>query len=210
MPEIDRLIVPSDWVLQLYRDDAPELLPKIHLCPCGVDTDYWMPSPGRKRDRVVVYGKSGPEAFCEEVEQVVASLGWQLVRVRYGQYDAASYREVLESSAIGVFLSSFETQGLALAEAWSMDVPTVVWDPHGPAEWDGRSFQAGSSCPFLTVATGRTWRTIEELGPALRDTLQKRSEFRPREWVSLHMTDAICSAALYGIILDGRRRMPAP
>jgi glycosyltransferase involved in cell wall biosynthesis len=210
MPEIDRLIVPSEWVLTLYRADAPELLPKIRLCPCGVDTEYWMPSPGRNTDRVVVYWKSGSEAFCEQVEHVVAGLGWQPVRVRYGQYEADSYRQLLDRSAIGVFLSSFETQGLALAEAWSMDVPTVVWDPRGPAEWDGRSFQAGSSCPFLTATTGRTWRTIDELAPVLRDALQKRSEFRPREWVSLHMTDAICSAALYGIILDGRRRMPAP
>ena len=50
------------------------------------------------------------------------------------------FRRLLDEAAIGVFLSTFETQGLALAEAWSMDVPTVVWDPRGTAEWRGRSF----------------------------------------------------------------------
>src|ERR1700681_959921 len=44
MPEIDRVIVPSDWVRQFYREDAPELLPKIRLCTCGVDAEYWKPS----------------------------------------------------------------------------------------------------------------------------------------------------------------------
>jgi glycosyltransferase involved in cell wall biosynthesis len=206
MPEIDRLIVPSDWVLQLYREDAPELLPKIRLCPCGVDEDFWKPSPNRHRSHVVVYWKSGPEAFCEEVERVVAELGWQPVRVRYGEYDAESYRRVLENAAMGVFLSSFETQGLALAEAWSMDVATVVWNPLGPAEWMGRWFQSGSSCPFLTASTGRTWRTLDELATVLRDALAQRGGFQPRQWVLSHMTDAICSAALYDIIREGHRR----
>ena len=102
-----------------------------------------------------------------------------------------------------MFLSTFETQGLALAEAWSMDVPTVVWDPRGTAEWRGRSFQSGSSAPYLTPATGRLWRTLNELEPVLRGVLAEPSAFQPREWVLAHMTDAICSAALYDIIRDG-------
>ena len=66
----------------------------------------------------------------------------------------------------GVFLSTFETQGIALAEAWSMDVPAIVWDPQGQAEWRGRTFTSRSSAPFLTPATGvtlvrMTWVSIQ-------------------------------------------------
>ena len=177
MPEIDRLIVPSDWVLQFYQDDAPELLPKIRLCTCGVDAEYWKPSPARQTRRVLVYWKSGTEAFCEAVEQVVVKRGCQPVRVRYGEYDPDLYKRILDDVELAVFLSSFETQGLALAEAWSMDVPTVVWDPRGPAEWMGRSFQAGSSCPFLTSSTGRTWRTVDGLGTVLAGALGSGTSF---------------------------------
>jgi glycosyltransferase involved in cell wall biosynthesis len=204
-PEIDRVIVASDWVRQFYREDAPELLPKIRLCACGVDAEYWKPSSAPEAGRILVYWKSGTEIFCEAVERTVAKLGRQPVRVRYGEYDPESYRRILDGVELGVFLSSFETQGLALAEAWSMDVPTAVWDPRAAAEWMGRSFEAGSSCPFLTPSTGRTWRTIDELGTVLAGALEKRNEFRPRDWVLTHMTDAICSAALYEIIRDGRR-----
>ena len=200
LPEIDRLIVPSEWVVELYRLEAPELLSKVRVCQCGVDVKYWQPSSERNADRVLVYWKNGSEPFCETVEQVVVRLGFAPVRVRYGSYDAESYRRILQDVAAGVFLSSFETQGLALAEAWAMDVPTIAWNPCGRAEWMGDWFQAGSSCPFLTASTGRSWRTIEELETVLADALRKRQDFRPRQWVLSNMTDAGCSAALYQII----------
>jgi hypothetical protein len=116
---------------------------------------------------------------------------------------------LLDQSTIAVFLSRFETQGLALAEAWSMDVPTIVWDPRGVAEWRGRSFTSRSSAPYLTPATGRSWRTIDELEPVLRGALADRSSFHPRVWMLANMTDAICSAALLDIIRAGAEQVQA-
>jgi len=201
MPEIDRLIVASEWVVDLYRQQAPHLVPKIRVCQAGVDAEYWKPVGGSRRDRAVVYWKSGPEAFCAEVEQIVARCGLTPIRIECGRYDRGEFREALERAAVAVFLSSFETQGLALAEAWSMDVPTIVWNPRSDAEWRGRRFRAGSSCPFLSEATGRDWTTVAELEGTLRDSLRNRT-FKPREWVLGHMTDSICARDLYRLIQD--------
>jgi glycosyltransferase involved in cell wall biosynthesis len=207
LPEIDRLIVASEWVKAFYQD-APDLLAKTEVCPCGVDVDFWKPGPRRERRTVVVYWKSGDAAFCEQVETIVRASGLEPRRVQSGAGEHAHFtpeqlRAVFDEAAVGVFLSAFETQGLALAEAWSMDIPTLAWDPRASASWRGRSFQAGSSAPYLTPATGRLWQSIHELEPLLRATLAARESFRPRQWVLEHMTDAICSAALYGIIRDG-------
>ena len=206
-PEIDRLIVAHDWALDFFRD-APTLRAKSRPCPCGVDTDLWKPSATGKTHSAVVYWKSGDEAFCEQVEQIVRTCGLEPRRVRslhgeHAMFSPADYRGLLDQSAIAVFLSTFETQGLALVEAWSMDVPTVVWDPQGEAVWRGRSFPSRSSAPYLTSATGRLWRTLGELEPVLRRALAERSTFRPREWVLANMTDAICAAALFEIIREG-------
>jgi len=208
MPEIDRVIVPHEWALEFYRD-APALEAKSRVCPCGIDTERWKPAlPATEKRLAVVYWKSGDEAFCEQVEQIVRRCGLEPRRLRslhgeHAMFDPGDYRRLLDQSAIGVFLSTFETQGLALAEAWSMDVPTVVWDPQGTAQWRGRSFESRSSAPYLTPATGRRWRTIDELEPALRGALADRSAFRPREWMLANMTDALRSAALLDIIRDG-------
>ena len=207
-PEIDRLIVASEWVKDFYRD-APSLVAKARACPSGVDARYWTPTPARaRRASAVIYWKSGDEAFCERVEDIVRVCGLEPRRVRSAAGERAhftheTFRALLDEATIGVFLSAFETQGIALAEAWAMDVPTLVWDPRAEATWAGRTFTAGSSAPYLTAATGRVWQSIDELEPALRRALADRAAFHPRQWVLEHMTDAICAAALYAIIRDG-------
>jgi hypothetical protein len=207
MPEIDLLIVACEWMRDFYAE-APALMVKSRCCPCGINAEVWRPTGRPRRPTAVVYWKSGDEAFCQEVERIVRTCGLepQRVRSRHGEhahFTPEDFRRLLDEATIGVFLSTFETQGLALLEAWSMDVPTIVWDPRGPAEWRGRVFQSGSSAPYLTPATGRLWRTLDDLEPVLRGALADRAAFRPREWVLANMTDAIASAALFEIIREG-------
>lgn len=208
MPEIDRLIVACEWVKDLYRD-APQLVEKSVACPCGVDVAFWTPTNDTDRARTAaIYWKSGDEAFCEQVEAIVRGCGLEPRRLRsahgeHAHFTPEEFRALLDQAAVCVFLSSFETQGIALAEAWSMNVPTLAWDPQGEARWRERSFRSGSSAPYLTATTGRTWKTIDELAPLLRDVLSDRDSFQPRQWVLEHMTDAICAADLYRIIRQG-------
>jgi glycosyltransferase involved in cell wall biosynthesis len=205
-PEVDLVIVPSEWTMDFYRA-FPALVGKSRVCPCGVDAELWKPAGRAKERAAVVYWKSGDERFCQAVEAIVRSAGLEPLRFRsghgeHGIFTPAAYREALNRAAVGVFLSTFETQGIALAEAWSMDVPTVVWDPQGEAEWRGRTFKSGSSAPFLTPSTGVAFRTIDELEPALGRALAALDAFQPRAWVLKHMTDAICSEMLYRLIRD--------
>jgi glycosyltransferase involved in cell wall biosynthesis len=203
-PEIDLVIVPSEWTVDFYKG-FPELVAKSRVCPCGVDAEAWKPAGVAKARSAVVYWKSGDERFCEAVEAIVRRCGLEPLRIRsrHGEHSIfkpSDYREALDRSVAGVFLSTFETQGIALAEAWSMDVPTVVWDPRGDAEWRGRTFKSKSSAPFLTPATGVTFRTIDDLEEALRGTLTSLTTFLPRDWVLQHMTDAVCADVLYRLI----------
>jgi hypothetical protein len=210
LPEIDRLIIPSEWTRSLYRD-VPPLAAKARVCTCGVDAGYWQPT-GRSRERAaVVYWKSGEAGLCEEVEAIVRQCGLEPLRVRsrHGEhriFTQDDYRDMLDRSVVAVFLSTFETQGIALAEAWSMNVPTMVWDPRGDAEWRGRKFTAGSSAPYLSPATGAAFRGIGELKPALGRALQSPGSFQPRDWVLENMTDAVCSGKLYELIQQEAER----
>jgi hypothetical protein len=205
-PEIDLLIVASEWTRGFYKE-FPDLLRKSRVCPCGVDAATWTPTARGNEPLAIVYWKSGDERFCEAVEAIVRRCGLEPLRFQSkpGEdhfYAPAAYREALDRVRVGIFLSAFETQGIALAEAWSMDVPTVVWDPQGAAEWRGRTFTSGSSAPYLTPSTGVAFRTVDDLEPALTRALGALRDFQPRAWVRAHMTDAICSEQLYRLIRD--------
>jgi hypothetical protein len=199
-PEIDLLIEPSEWVRDLFRTIAPALVPKIRICPAGVDTEAWAPADAAVESRALVYWKSGEESFCAHVESILEAQGLRPIRLRYGHYTPTEYKRALDDSVVAVFLSAFETQGLALAEAWAMDVPTLVWNPRAEASWRGRSFAAGSSAPYLSPVTGLPWATIEELPKTLEHALGHIEEFHPRAWVLGNMTDARCSRTLFDII----------
>jgi hypothetical protein len=206
-PGIDLLIIASEWVRCFYRD-VPSLADRARVSPAGVNPDFWQPA-GRSRERAaaIVYWKSGDEGFCQAVEAIVRQCGLDPIRIEarageHRRFTPAEYRDQLDRAALGVFLSAFETQGIALAEAWSMNVPTLVWDPRGDAEWRGRRFTSGSSAPYLTDATGVAFREIGELKPALERALQLRGSFQPRDWVLKNMTDAVCSSKLYELIKE--------
>jgi hypothetical protein len=210
LPEIDCLMVASDWVRELYRDAAPSLVAKCRTCPSGVDPTAWMPSAAPQRRRGIVFWKSGSEAQCVAVEQAVERHGWDPLRIRYGSYDATTYRQALDGAAVAVFLSAFETQGLALAESWAMNVPTMVWNPKAPTEWRGWSFTAGSSAPYLSESTGAFWQSLQELDRALARVRAGDHRFHPRDWVLAHMTDAVCARRLFATIEEVSRVAVVP
>jgi hypothetical protein len=205
-PGIDLLIIASEWVRGFYRD-VPSLAARSRVCPAGVDSAYWQPT-GRPRERTaIVYWKSGEENACQAVETTIRQCGLEPIRIesRPGEhrlFEPAEYRDRLDRVALGVFLSTFETQGIALAEAWSMNVPTLVWDPRGDAEWLGRRFRSASSAPYLTPATGVAFGDIGDLKPVLDLALRSLDSFQPRDWVLENMTDAVCSKRLYELIRE--------
>jgi hypothetical protein len=190
---------------------APALAGKIRICTAGVDPEDWKPLSSSRGNRVVVYWKSGDESFCNDVEEIIRQLGMEPIRFQYGLYARAEYKRELQTATLAVFISSFETQGIALAEAWSMNVPTLVWDPKGPTSWRGHNFIAGSSAPYLSGATGLSWVTLDDLAHVTNSAATHRDQFSPREWVLHNMTDQICSARLLQIIeIESRRRLHIP
>lgn len=201
MPEIDVVVVASEWIRALYVSEVPPIAAKLRVCQAGIDINYWKPPAHKRAARAIVYWKDAPAALCKDSERVLSGHGLECSVVRYGSYDAATFRSLLADATMAVFLSTFETQGLALAEAWAMDVPTLVWNPRALTQWEGgRTFVAGSSAPFLTTATGRAWKTLEELAGAIGEVIASPESFSPRGWVVANMTDATCARALYRIV----------
>ena len=203
--EIDLAIVAHEWMIDFYRE-TPDLARKSRACPCGVDVEFWKPMGTAKERACVVYWKSGDERFCEEVEAIVKRAGLEPIRVRsrHGEHSIfkpPELRAALDRAVVSVFLSTFESQGIALAEAWAMNIPTVVWDPQGDAEWLGRHFTSQSSAPYLTPSTGLAVRDVDALDAAIAQALATLDTFQPRGWVLEHMTDAVCSRKLYEVIM---------
>ena len=181
-----------------YEQDAPNLKGRVRCWFSGVDTNYWTPTQ-KNRNKVLVYWKTEPESLCKQVESLLHQYGYDTVRIRYGSYNQEIYRNVLDQSQFAVFITRSESQGIALAEAWAMDVPTLNFDP-GSLTYRGRIYSIVSSCPYLTETTGKTWKTIRDFDLVLKNYKTTSQFFSSREWILQNMTNQASAQQLLDII----------
>jgi hypothetical protein len=194
--EIDAVLVPSEWVRTMYEQRSPALAGRIAVWAAGVDPTFWRPYGQARRRLVLIYNKL-QRRRAQAVRDLVARLGHPTALVSYGTYSPARYRRLLNSSIAVVFLTESESQGLALAEAWAMDVPTFVIDNRQRLV-GGRPVEV-STAPYLSAATGRFWSDPEELEICL--SAPALSRFAPRDWMLDHMSDQVCARKLVAIAL---------
>jgi hypothetical protein len=199
---IDGVLSLADWTISGFMRSYPDFDPtKIKKWFSGVDAWFWRPVSQEKGRHVLVYDKWQPE-LADVVEVMLRDYGWIPLRVSYGSYTIDQFKELLQQVQFAVFLSYSESQGLALAESWSMDVPTLVWNCKGPHSYQGIYYPDSSACPFMTPATGLPWKNMQEFAVYLEHIEELLPQFSPRQWVLRHMTDEISVRALLDIIIS--------
>lgn len=197
---IDSYLSPSEWAKISCIEDEPPVANIIRVWPAGVDSDYWKPENENKTSKkVLIYWKTEPEEFCDQVKNILINFGWEPIILKYGTYKHDQYKKRLNRVKFVIFLSRSESQGLALAECWSMNIPTLAWDP-GEQSYMGKKFDPVTSCPYLTNATGKRWKKLSELEYLLKNIPSYWQEFSPREWVLNNMTDEVSVNLLLKII----------
>lgn len=196
-PEVDWCVVPADWVLDMYVNDCPELRDRCLVWPAGVDTVYWCPSYKiEKRTKILVYEKQvkGPVGPIADYIQILKQHGYQVTHIEYGKYFPDQYLLLLQESCLMVGFVTDESQGLAWAEAWSADVPTLLWYQDHDT-FQGRTFSS-STAPYLSRETGLFFSGLAEFKAALSQWEANRESFQPRQWVLENMSDEVCASKL--------------
>lgn len=170
-----------------YLNDLPILKDKIEVWPAGVNIDYWKPNHDKKH-QVLLYVKTDNRKMVKFVESYLEKHKINYSVIEYGKYRKSEYRRRLSKAAWAIFLSESESQGIAMLEAWSMNVPTYVWNP-GQVIYEGNLIKDTSSCPYLTEDTGDHWKNIVEFKGKFDIFTSNLDKYRPRWWVVNNMTN---------------------
>eukprot|EP00656_Telonema_subtile_P035879 TRINITY_DN39830_c0_g1_i2.p1 TRINITY_DN39830_c0_g1~~TRINITY_DN39830_c0_g1_i2.p1 ORF type:complete len:384 (+),score=72.97 TRINITY_DN39830_c0_g1_i2:92-1243(+) len=216
-PRLGFYIAPSPWVADELRNDPsyPPNSVRARVLVSGVDTAYWAPTKAKeekkKKKTVVLYrkGKSGDAQGASEVVATLETKGWRVTQVTYGSYTAKRWKELLGEAKAAVFMTDTESQSIALAEAWAMDVPSFVYElnPHHPLFVYSRWQYFANEAPYLNYLNGARWNHVDGLLNLLNSMDQKL--LRPREYVLNTMTDAISvKNVLMAIHCEWQRRFP--
>ncbi len=185
--QVDTLLAPSGWAKDWLASLAPTRAQALSIWAAGVETAP-ITKLSSERGTFIVYQKKCPTALFEYIISELQKRGLPYKVVRYGAYSRRAYLSELNRAKALIFLSESESQGIAIHEAWMMDVPTLVWDRRlfkaGDYEWMG-----ASSAPYLSDEVGIEFKDEQELSVKLDSFLKKLDTFRPRAYHLQNFTD---------------------
>jgi hypothetical protein len=201
-PEVDVVITPSQWVVDLYLADSPSLNHRCLAWPAGVDTNYWTPTLGLVRENILIFEKQnkGPVGPIAPYVEYLNLKGYKVEVIRYGEYTHVDYLEALNRARLMLGFVVDESQGIAWAEAWAANVPTLIWR-NELNTYRGRSYRV-STAPYLNASNGLFFDNFEDFKGKFACWEQNADTFTPRAWTLANMSDQVCAINLYRKLTD--------
>jgi hypothetical protein len=206
-PEVDAIITPSDWVAAHYIADNPSLWGRVFSWPAGVDARMWVPEPTRMPQRILIFDKRTGSEDPHRVRPYIEYLrgrGWavDVLEREIGKngYTQGDYLSLLQRACLMVgFTVGSESQGIAWAEAWSADVPTLILK-NTQQMFYGRNLTV-STAPYLCEQNGLFFNDLDHFKHQFAHWEAHRNQFVARDWLLKNMSDEACARQLYERVL---------
>jgi hypothetical protein len=172
---VRQVLVPSEWVQRMFSEVWPGL---VTVWPVGIETERWTAAPARHKDiDVLIYDKifrdreQFERTIFEPLLEELKRRGLVVVQLRYGSYVDRQLLALSRRVRSMVYFSRHETQGIALQQILSSDVPVFAYDPGG--EWQvpdylrrGVRFGPVSSVPYWDKACGVKFGDPQDVIPS--------------------------------------------
>jgi hypothetical protein len=188
---IDLLLFPSRWTRDFYVSLVPELNNKIKIWPAGVT----IPSEISSKQNVLVYKKNISDEIFEKIIRILENKKVKYDVVKYGEHNKKQYQDELRKATLLIYLQTTESQGIALQEAWSFDIPTMVLRNHtwtdGTYSWSDDKISA----PYLNDDNGLFF-TLENFDQEFTKIMNNDYKFTPRQYCIDHLSN-LASTKIY-------------
>jgi hypothetical protein len=186
----------SEWTVNIYRRHYGD---RCDIWPVGIETDKWTPSEKKPDVDVLVYNKILIEK--EKIDSLLGPVLDELRRrslrvetIRYGAYKPEEFRQLLSRSRSMIYFCEHESQGIALQEAMSMNLPVFAWnqgkwlDPSRHA-W-GETDTPASTVPYFDERCGAIFGDLSSFNEGFDKFWEKvlEKKYAPREFVLENLT----------------------
>lgn len=162
----------------------------IVAMPFGVDHNKFAPKPDAIRDTVIIYHKNRNPNDMSILTRFMEYKNIKYVLFDYKKkYHEKDYLNTLQKCKYGVWLGAHESQGFALQEALSCDVPLFVWNiTQMKQEWSNRHKYRNvsspvTSTPYWDKSCGMSFLDAIDLEETFDLFIEKLPEFTPRKFI---------------------------
>jgi hypothetical protein len=195
---------PSDWARDVWRNNSLCNGIRIESLPFGVDTNKFNEiMPIEKRNSVFLYYKS---RHPNELSFIINFLKGFNINVHVfsytSKYSEEDYINYLHNSKFGIWLGRHESQGFALQEALSCNVPLFVWDVTSMNQEYGYNYaNIPATCiPYWDKRCGESFNNLNELPSKFHSFLNSLKDYKPREFILENISTEKCEKIFIDLI----------
>jgi hypothetical protein len=176
-------IVPSEWVKKLIIQSVKMKEEIIKVWPVGIDYNFFKDTHTEvKTIDCLIYYKNRHES---ELKIIVDSLDKRKIShvlVRYGNYDESNFLEILKTSKFAIILANTESQGIAIQEIMSSNLPLFVCDCN---RWTNGilSYDYATSIPYWSDNCGISISNLNDFDYQFDNFIENLESFSPRSYI---------------------------
>jgi hypothetical protein len=195
----------SKWVENYCKELGGELIMACAALPFSVNTEDFKPNsyPIVKEYDCIVYVKRRSNIIINNTLSVLNSKGLRYLIFKYGSYKEEDYKYALQVSKFMLTLDAHESQGFALEEAMSCNVPLLVMDATSMYdEMDDGINETykhlrpkkllATSVPYWSAECGIKLDSEDCLEDAIDYMINHYNNFTPRDYILRTLSDEVC------------------
>jgi hypothetical protein len=194
----------SDWVFNCWEKSSICNNLRLVKLPFSVETNKFNEiKPIKDRNYVFIYCKRRDPNEINLIKNFLndRNINYKIFDYlqKYNEFDYINY---LQNSKFGVWLDAHESQGFALQEALSCNVPLFVWNIKSMKQEYGSSYNdiPATTIPYWDERCGEFFYTSNELEEKYNLFLSKLETYKPREYILENLSMEVCEKRLIEII----------
>lgn len=180
--EYKKLIVPSEWVKKLYSKWIKE--EKMVVWPVGIDTQLFSDKSKENKDfDCLIYFKRRGIEDLNIIKEFLKNKGQTFNVIEYGKYNEQQFIDLISKSRYGIVIDNTESQGIAIQEMMSCNLPLLVWDV---TTWNDRGAEfscEATSIPFWSDECGEKFINKEEIENCFNNFIKSIEKYNPRNFI---------------------------
>ena len=197
-------IQPSEWAANAWINNPLCKDINIQSFAFGVDTEKFSPiKPILEREKVFIYFKYRNPLDLQLIETFLTIKNYDFRIFSYkNRYSEEEYIEYLQNSKFGIWVGGHESQGFALEEALSSDVPLFVWNVKSMKQEYGSNYHdiPATTIPYWDERCGEYFYNPTEIEDKFNIFISKIDTYKPREYILENLTIELCENKLINII----------
>jgi hypothetical protein len=190
----------SDWVINIWRQYPICNNLRLIPLPFGVETDKFINiKPLSERNEVIIYFKHRNPYELNLVENFLKNKNISYTIFSYDKrYDEGNYLTCLQNAKYAIWIDAHESQGFALEEALSCDVPLLVWNVTSMNQEYGSNYSnlAATTTSYWHTKCGERFYQICELEETYDRFIENIENYTPREFILENLSVETCEKKL--------------